>query len=105
MQIEIDQSQDPVTVVLTGRLDILGAETIALPLATLSGSADSIVVDLSGVSFIASIGLRHLVTTAKKLNRRGGRLLLRNPNAAVIEVIETSGLSALLPIMDVGSSA
>lgn len=98
MQIAINESGPTVTVVLTGRLDISGADVVALPLATLSGAKDSLVVDMAGVSFIASIGLRHLVSAAKAIGRRGGTLVLINPNPAVVEVITTSGLNDLLPI-------
>jgi anti-anti-sigma factor len=98
MQIAIDDAGSTATVTMVGRLDILGAEAIALPLATLSGSKTGLLIDMAGVTFIASIGLRHLVAAAKAVGRRGGRLVLRNPNAAVAEVITTSGLSDLLQI-------
>ena len=100
MQIVINDATSPATVVLTGRLDILGAEVIALPLAALSGAKDSIVIDMAGVSFIASMGLRHLVSAAKTVRRRGGSLVLRNPTVPVVEVIAASGLIDLLPIAD-----
>ena len=100
MQIAIDDKGATATVVLTGRLDIAGAEAVALPLATLSGAKTSLVIDMAGVSFIASIGLRHLVTASKAVRRRGGRLVLINPNAAVADVIQTSGLTDLLPVAD-----
>ena len=61
---------------LTGKLDILGAEDIGLPLATLSGRKQNILLDLSGVTFLASIGIRHLVTAAKAVSRRGGQLII-----------------------------
>jgi anti-sigma B factor antagonist len=98
MQIAINDAGSTATVTLTGRLDIQGAEVVALPLATLSGSKSDIAIEMSGVTFIASIGLRHLVSAAKAVGRRGGRLVLLNPNAAVAEVITTSGLSDLLPM-------
>src|SRR5262249_125512 len=98
MQIAIDEAGQTATVVLNGRLDISGADVVALPLATLSGAKDSVVVDMAGVTFIASIGLRHLVSAAKALGRRGGSLLLINPAPVVVEVINTSGLNDLLPI-------
>jgi stage II sporulation protein AA (anti-sigma F factor antagonist) len=53
---------------------------------------------MAGVTFVASIGLRHLVSAAKAVGRRGGRLVVLNPNTAVAEVITTSGLGELLPI-------
>ena len=99
---EIVTSEDLGTtarVALSGRLDIAGAEAIALPLSTLAGAKQGLIVDMSGVSFIASIGIRHLVTAAKALSRRGGRLVLLNPTALVTEVLATSGLTDLLPIV------
>ena len=98
MQIAIHDDGSAATVTMTGRLDISGAEAVALPLATLSGSKSALFVDMAGVTFIASIGLRHLVSAAKAISRRGGRLVLLNPNAVVTEVITTSGLADLLHI-------
>jgi anti-sigma B factor antagonist len=83
---------------MVGRLDILGAEAVALPLATLSGSKNGLYIDMSGVTFVASIGLRHLVSAAKAVGRRGGKVVVLNPTAAVAEVITTSGLTGLLHI-------
>lgn len=98
MEIAIKDAGSTATMTLIGRLDILGAESIDLPLATLSGSKNEILIDMAGVTFIASIGLRHLVSAAKAVQRRGGRLTLLNPSAAVDEVITMSGLTILLPI-------
>jgi len=98
MQIAIHDDGSAATVTMTGRLDISGAEVVALPLATLSGSKNALFVDMAGITFIASIGLRHLVSAAKAIGRRGGRLVLLNPNTAVTEVITTSGLADLLQI-------
>lgn len=104
MQFAIDDTGAAATIKLIGRLDISGAEVVALPLATLSGSKSSLFVDMADVSFVASIGLRHLVSAAKKVGRRGGRLVLLNPSAAVAEVITTSGLGDLLIIERSSSS-
>jgi anti-anti-sigma factor len=98
MQIDINDAGSTAKVTMVGRLDMAGAEAVALPLATLSGSKSELLVDMAGVTFIASIGLRHLVSAAKAVRRRGGRLVLLNPNAAVAEVVTTSGLADLLLI-------
>jgi anti-anti-sigma factor len=104
MQIQINDAGSTATVTMVGRLDISGAEVVALPLATLSGSKNGLFIDMAGVTFVASIGLRHLVAAAKAVGRRGGRLVLLNPNAAVAEVITTSGLTDLLLIERDGAS-
>jgi anti-sigma B factor antagonist len=98
MQVTIDDQGTTARVVLTGRLDIAGADVIALPLATVSGAKDAVVIDMGGVTFIASIGLRHLVSAAKALARRGGSLKLVNANPVVVEVITSSGLAQMLPL-------
>jgi anti-anti-sigma factor len=86
-------------VVLVGKLDIAGAEQIDLPLATVAGSRSNIVVDMARVSFIASIGIRHLVIAAKTVARRSGKLVLLAPNPLVTDVLVNAGLTDLLPIV------
>src|ERR1700750_2525790 len=103
MEIAIKENGSTATVVLPGRLDIAGANVVALPLATLSGAKESLLIDMAGVSFISSIGLRHLVTASKAVRRKGGRLALLNPSSAVAEVVKTSGLEELLPIESEGT--
>ena len=98
MKIDVHDAGAAATMTLIGRLDIVGAEVVALPLATLSGSKHDLWVDMAGVTFIASMGLRHLLTASKAIRRRGGRFVLLNPVDAVAEVIETAGLSGLLMI-------
>ncbi len=98
MKFDVDDAGSAATMRLTGRLDILGAEAVALPLATLSGSKHDLSVDMAGVTFIASMGLRHLVSASKAIRRRGGRFVLLNPVDAVAEVIDAAGLASLLMI-------
>jgi anti-sigma B factor antagonist len=93
MQIEISEAGSAATIKLAGRLDISGAEVIALPLATVSGNKNTVIIEMDMVTFIASIGLRHLTSAAKAVGRRGGRVILRNPRTAVTDVITTSGLA------------
>ncbi len=86
-------------VTLVGRLDILGAEKIGLPLAAVAGARGNVVIDMVGVDFIASIGIRHLVMAAKAVARGSGKLVLLDPNPMVTEVLVVAGLDQLLPIV------
>ena len=106
MQITIsDGAGATAKVGLVGKLDIAGAEVVALPLAALAGGKKSLVVDLSGVTFLASIGIHHLVSAMKTLARKGGKLVLVNPTEAVREVLVTSGVTELMPIVATDSAA
>ena len=85
-------------VVLNGRLDIAGATAIDLQFNAVAGSHKAIVVDLSAVSFLASIGIRTLLLGAKTVQRRGGILVLVNPVADVERVLDVMGMTELMPI-------
>lgn len=90
-----------VQVSLNGRLDILGAQAIEVQFTALTAiSKSAILVDLSEVTFLASLGMRTLLTTAKGTSMRGGRLALYRPQPQVREVLDTAGLSALIPVHD-----
>ena len=86
-------------VTLVGKLDIMGAEIIGVPLAAVAGARGNVLVDMTGVDFIASIGIRHLVMAAKAVARGAGRLVLLSPTPMVAEVLVISGLEQILPIV------
>jgi anti-sigma B factor antagonist len=98
MLVETIEGDGFVRVRMAGKLDILGAEKVGLPLATLSSVHRAVVVDIAEVSFIASIAIRHFVLAAKTLGRRRGQLVLLAPTPEVEEVLATMGVTDLLPI-------
>lgn len=86
---------------LTGRLDVQGAGAIDNKFAfTVTTAKTPVVIDLSGVEFIASIGMRLLLLNAKSLNTRGGKLALCQPQPLVHEALATAGIDLLIPIYD-----
>lgn len=86
-------------IALDGRLDIDGTRAIDERFAFLTtGRRDRIVVDLAGVSFLASIGIRLLMNAARGQKTRGGRLVLAAAQPAVREVLETAGIDQLIPL-------
>ena len=87
-----------VKVILDGRLDITGSGIIDLQFSAIAGSHKSVVVDLSGVSFLASIGIRTLLLGAKAVQRKGGNLVLLNPVDEVERVLDVMGVTELMPI-------
>lgn len=85
--------------VLTGRLDIGGSQEIDLAFDMLAASCRGVVVDLSGVTYIASLGLRLLIVAARAMQRKGGRMVLFHPTAAVESVLVSSGTDHVAPIL------
>jgi anti-sigma B factor antagonist len=86
-------------IALDGRLDIDGTRAIDERFSFITtGRKDRIVVDLSGVSFLASIGIRLLMTAARGQKGRGGRFVLAAPQSVVRDVLETAGIDQLIPL-------
>lgn len=85
-------------VLLDGRLDIQGAAAIDLRMNVLAGSSKFLLVDLSNVSFLGSMGLRSIVLPAQALQRRGGKMALLNPAPMVEEVLKASSIDQIIPI-------
>lgn len=100
MELKIIQANDQYThVALSGRLDIDGVKSIELEFASLIGGQNkSAIVDMTEVSFIASLGMRMLLSTAKSLRAHDRKIVLYNPQPVVQEALETAGFSAVMPI-------
>jgi anti-sigma B factor antagonist len=91
---------------LSGRLDILGVGEIESQFAAhCSGEIPRVIVDLTDVEFVASIGIRLLTLTAKSVMSRGGRMVLLNPTSDVRDVLELTGIPAIIPVYDEMESA
>lgn len=86
---------------LSGRLDIIGTGEIETKFAGYCAvEKGRVLVELSGVDFLASIGIRLLVVNAKAVAARGGRMILLNPSRDVGKVLEIAGIPAIIPMYD-----
>jgi anti-anti-sigma factor len=99
MPILIQHLEGDVTkVILSGRIDIAGAREIDMPLAVVAGSRRAVVIDLTEVEFMASLGLRGIVVSAKSILSKRGKIVLLSPKPNVEEVITITGVDELIPI-------
>jgi anti-sigma B factor antagonist len=99
MPIAIQDLDGNVTkVVLSGRIDVAGAHEIDMPMSIVAGSRKAVVIDLSAVEFLASMGLRSIVVCAKSIGSKRGKAVLLAPQPQVEEVITVSGIDQLIPI-------
>jgi anti-anti-sigma factor len=90
---------------LAGRLDINGAAIAEIPIALAAKNSRSLIIDMSEVSYVASLGVRHLVMAAKTLGRGGGRLVLFAVNEPITEVLTTMGIAEMIPMASTEAAA
>ena len=102
MELQTQQLNDGITKIsLAGRMDSAGVQGIDLQFTALTATKKALIlVDLSAVPFLASIGIRTLVANARALRQRGGRMALLGPQPVVDEVLRTAGVTTIIPIFD-----
>ena len=87
-------------IVILGRLDVPGTDSVAGELEKLAAAPKKgVVVDLSSLKFLASIGIRALFKSAKVVKERGGKMVLVvGGNSSVAMSLEATGVSDLIPM-------
>jgi anti-sigma B factor antagonist len=99
MNIEITGIGDAVTCVkLSGRLDASGAESVGPRLTAVVAEGRPAVVDLRGVDYIASSGMRLLLAGSKNLKLKGARLVVFGAQQLVMDVLEQSALDEVIDV-------
>ncbi|HET7745960.1 MAG TPA: STAS domain-containing protein [Vicinamibacteria bacterium] len=102
MEIREDRQDGVLVIAPGGRLDVTSSTDLERRLLDHLGKGETrFVVDLEGVEYISSAGLRVLLFLAKKLKERSGRVALCALGPAVRQVFDLAGL---LPIFAVEPS-
>ena len=81
-----------------GEIDAHTAPLLADAMAGLPASV--VTVDVSGVSFMDSSGLRVLMDATTRARDGGGDLIVAHPTAAIVRLVEISGLGGRLRLED-----
>jgi len=100
MELKYSELENNISLIkLMGKLDIVGVGEIETKFAGYcAGDKVRVVVDLSEMDFLASIGIRLLTLTAKAVASRGGKMVIINPIPEVQSVLEITGIPAIIPI-------
>jgi len=84
-----------------GRLDAdTSPEADQTVKGVLAGDTNKLLFDLGALEYLSSAGLRVLLTAAKEIKRRDGKIVLCALNEFVKEIFEVSGFQSLIPIAD-----
>ena len=102
MEINVISEDEQITdIALSGRLDIAGMHEIELKfIAHTASRGKPVLIDMEGVDFISSIGLRMILSSAKTLKKRDSIMLLYNLQPLVREIFSHAGLESLLAHSD-----
>ena len=98
MKITKEHNQDELTLSVAGRIDTITSKELDAEIASEMGTFNSLVMDLSDLTYISSAGLRILIATQKKLKASNTPLVIKNVNEPVGEILRMSGIDKILTI-------
>jgi anti-anti-sigma factor len=101
MEISQKEENGIVSIAIKGRLDAdssLEAEKVVKE--ALDGETYRLLFNLGELEYLSSAGLRVLLSAAKEMRRRDGKIVLCALNEFVKEIFEVSGFQSLIPITE-----
>lgn len=106
-----DVGDDLRRIMIFGRLDMEGIDSLSPRIMELAAAPKKgVIIDLSGVRFLASVGIRVLVSCAKTVQERGGKLVVVVAQGSSVAMsVNATGIDELIPVftnnVDAGKAA
>ena len=97
MTIEIKKNTQETVIKVVGRLDTITAPALDKTINEDIGDAKNLVLDLKGLDYISSAGLRVLLSAQKKMQKIGSMKVI-NVCEEVMDVFEMTGFADILVI-------
>ena len=87
------------TIAAIGNLTVASAPVLEAAFAELPEEVLNITLDMTQLEYVASAGLRVIVSQDKKARKAGGGVVLAHPNEEIMEVFDATGLVDILEIV------
>jgi anti-anti-sigma factor len=99
VKVSVDQPKADISrIILEGRLDVAGTQAAEAEFNAAVASSQHVVVDLSGVPFITSVGIRMLVAGAQNRSKAGGKMVLMGADELTLRILKTTGLDQIVHV-------
>ena len=97
MTIDIKKTAAQTVIEIVGRLDTITAPALDKTINEDIGNTTNLVLDVKGMEYISSAGLRVLLSAQKKM-RKIGAMKLTGVRAEVMDIFEMTGFADILVI-------
>ncbi len=98
MEVLINKNSGVLEVNVTGRIDTNTAPELESAINKELGDLKVVELNLRGVIYISSAGLRVILIFHKALSAHGGKLIVQNANEDVMDIFDMTGFSSFLNI-------
>ncbi len=101
MNIDVRHENGIVVVAVTGSVDALTSGNLSSVIATqLAHQGVNVVIDVTGVEFMSSAGLRTLLSAAKEARSNGGDLRVASSNPGIDKILAMSGFTSIAKVFN-----
>ena len=97
MTIEKLLNEESAKIIVAGRLDTQTAPELEKEIDGIIGNLKELVLDMSGLEYVSSAGLRVILKAQKIMNTKGS-MKLTNVNDSIMEVFDITGFLDILTI-------
>jgi len=97
LNIEKKVEEGALTFTLAGRLDTTTAPDLEKAIRSSLEDVKALTIDMSGLEYISSAGLRVLLSAQKIMNKQG-EMKVTHVNGTIMEIFEVTGFSDILTI-------
>ena len=98
MQIQKTQENGIVVLKVVGQLTSPTSPALETAINEVLATESNLILDFAELDFLASSGIRVILSTQKKINAKDGAFVIRNVNKVVMEVFEMTGLRDFLNV-------
>lgn len=96
LKVKSEVRRGAAVVTVSGRVDSVTAGTLDEQLSKIAHENNKMVLDMHGVTYLSSAGVRAIVRTLQSVQKAGGEVFLANVSDSVERVLETVGMLHLL---------
>lgn len=97
MEVAFEQKDGKVVARVSGRIDATTAKEFDNKLSKLL-SEKALLVDLAGVDYLSSAGMRVILSAAKKIEGSGGKIAFCSIQDDVLEILKVAGFDRVLKL-------
>ena len=98
MTISENRNGPLIELIVQGRLDTNTAPELESKLKVLAPEAQTLYLNLSGIEYVSSAGLRVILLAHKLMLPTGGKMILKSPSSFCRQVLEATGMDGILTI-------
>lgn len=97
MNIDVERTNEVLVISLSGRLDANTSPLFEEKILNLENEVKDLIIDMKGLEYISSAGLRVLLAAQKKMNKLGSMKVV-NVCDSIMEIFEITGFIDILVV-------